>query len=295
MLSVYNYINNLIWKGVSLPNPFGTIINVIRIILIALPVFIIKIIVKLIFTKIPGIPQIMFLWVKGDRINIRNKVYSYCLDNAIYISRLWERTPSCDLKTRNFILKCVGDNKENNKFGLVIKEEQSTIAFLYALFKWLWLDDDSNVDIYDMKYNIRLNSGEQISWLPKFIRDKCLFEYKLLGDSFDLGTKRIKEDFHFWPAIIWNLRNSGYNYNYFFEDINVTTFNMINFYYGFTISKMPQFEEYDEDNPKSLKDRFMFAPMYFHFGYIPSEISTKNGAYGGRLVSFTEDTRRVVL
>lgn len=160
----------------------------------------ITILILKIVGKIIGVP--MFYLLLPLRGYARNRVYNYVLENDIYLPRLIERDWRLDKETNCYY----PHNQVNKNFNLKDKayikyRKVSKLEYYFALFIWVWFDDDSNFDTHDGK--------------PK--EETAL---KIFGTTWDLGDLRavypvtdLKKTFY------WICRNSFYNFNYMFEEI----------------------------------------------------------------------------
>ena len=148
--------------------------------------------------KVIGVP--VFYLLLPFRAYARNRVYNYVLQNNVYLKRLEER----EYKLSGFgyaITKASHKNFRLNGLGFIEYKKVSFLEYCFALFIWVWFDDDSNYDTHD--------GNESLETLDK-----------PFGNTFDLGDLRAE-----YPIVDgmktfkWICRNSFYNFNYMFEEI----------------------------------------------------------------------------
>ena len=148
--------------------------------------------------KIIGVP--MFYLLLPFRAYARNRVYNYVLQNNVYLKRLEER----EYKLSGFgyaITKASHKKFRLNGLGFIEYKKVSFLEYCFALFIWVWFDDDSNYDTHD--------GNESLETLDK-----------PFGNTFDLGDLRAE-----YPIVDgmktfrWICRNTFYNHNYMFEEI----------------------------------------------------------------------------
>jgi hypothetical protein len=166
-------------------------------------------------TPIRKIAGVFWYWVVvWFRAYARNYVYNYVLQNNIDMCRLSERYP--EETSDGWILKDVHNVGYN---GYIHKRKVNTFMYwLLVLVVWGWVDDDSNQDTFDAGHNNRYINGDlSDTWQAKLWR-KQLAEANnksTFGNTFDLGDLRAANpDFSFPAALIWNTRNTGYNFQY---------------------------------------------------------------------------------
>ena len=168
--------------------------------------FIVILISKLV-GKIIGVP--MFYLLLPFRAYARNRVYNYVLKNNIYLPRLEEKQYKLEgsvyypmkISKKHFYLR---------DKGYIVYKDVSTLEYYFALFIWIWFDDDSNYDTHDGN-----ESEENIN--------------KLFGNTWDIGDLRGKHPIVDGKKTFnWICRNTFYNANYMFEEIREDDKN--NFY-----------------------------------------------------------------
>lgn len=143
----------------------------------------------------------------------RNVVYNYTLENKIWIKRLYERQPT----NHSYYYTLNGEYIT----GTVAKMVTCWLEFKLAYwFVWGWLDDDANYDVTDVGYIETYLSGERKTL---FSLNKLEEEVKYLksckfGNTFDLGDLRSLNPIelkHCWRSVLlWNKRNTSYNFKY---------------------------------------------------------------------------------
>ena len=168
--------------------------------------------------KIIGVP--MFYLLLPFRSYARNRVYSYVLQNDIYLPRLIERNWTLDNETMCYFPQNKSRKVFNLKNDAYIKYKKvSKLEYYFALSMWIWFDDDSNYDTHDG------NESEETIIKP-------------FGNTWDLGDLRGKYSIvDMKKTFYWICRNSFYNFNYMFEEIRENDKN--NFFkvikiFGFT-------------------------------------------------------------
>mgnify|MGYP006971731125 FL=1 len=156
------------------------------------------------------------------RFYARNVVYNYHLNNNLYLARLHQRGPfTYDSTESSWIIKPSHDTQG----GYIQYRDISKLEYIFVFWAiWGWLDDDSYHDTFSGGYNNTLINKERMTWLPEFIinhlRDANNSDnFKVQGNSFDIGDKRRKYPMlFFWSATLWNIRNTGYNFQYKFNE-----------------------------------------------------------------------------
>jgi len=163
---------------------------------------------------------VWYYFVVPFRFYARNTIYNYVLENNIYLARLNERNPKRVSDDMYEIAPFHGSDGGYIKYRKVSRLEYEFVFW----FIWGWLDDDSNHDTFSSGFNQTIIDGERKTYLPKFIiksliRDNSTENNKVFGNSFDIGDRR-KEypEFGFWSATLWNIRNTGYNFQYKFNE-----------------------------------------------------------------------------
>lgn len=238
----FNYIGKLTFKLLAK-----------SVIYIGILLFIIGIYTLSLGTIILG--SIIILWMiiaYKCRSFSRSIIYSYTLDNNIYLPRL----------TENGVNK-VGNVWKIGKTGEVQDKKVSWFEYQFVYwFLWGWVDDACDRDTVPIGYGEDILEGKHFSWFPTWLLNIIKKEQKYLanslaGESFHLGDKRTKI---YVPILstLWMFRNLAYNFNYSMEEIREDDKN--NFYI-----KLPK--------------------LKWHFGYIPYSNSVRKG----RLVYFSED------
>lgn len=201
------------------------------------------IIIFKILSKIVGV--LIFYLLLPFRKYATNRVFNYVLQNNIHLPRLQERKWYLDeVSILYFPL-----NKSKKVFNLKHKayikyKKVSKLEYYFALCIWIWFDADSNYDTHD--------------GIPE---DETAI--KPFGNTFDLGDLRFDYPIiNGMKTLKWIVRNTAYNFNYMFEEIEENSKN--NFY-------------------------IKYPKLKWHFGYIPYSNSTRKG----RLVFFSEDYNKV--
>ena len=144
----------------------------------------------------------------------RSVVHNYRLNNGIPMSRTadrkYEKLPSGDW----FIPAGHGTQGGYLRY-------RKTNWLQYQLVFWLlwgWVDDDSYYDVTDKPYIMSLVRKDNGTWYSRLIVRKLnadLDKMVVPGNAFDIGTKR--EDYPIClclSGMLWNIRNSGYNFQY---------------------------------------------------------------------------------
>jgi len=159
----------------------------------------------------------------------RNTIYSYHLENDIFLKRLWERRP-IRMSKKLWKLTMTPHPIEYGDIGdRYIKTRRVSTAEYYLVLWliWGWLDDDANEDTYDKGFNLTIINKTRKEWMPGFIVDSLKTAVEeaeacpIKGNSFDLGDGRSKYPlFNFWSTFWWTNRNTGYNFNYRFHEIS---------------------------------------------------------------------------
>jgi len=177
-----------------------------------------------IFYKISGL--VMFYLVAPFSQYLRNTIHNYDLQNNQVVKRLNER----QLTLINDYLYYLEGYEV--KGGYIIYKKVSKLKYYICLPFWCYLDDDASNCTYSRGHNLQYVNGER--YAPKFIVDRL--ETKVINASyFEVGDKQIKE-FNLFGAIIWNGRNTGYNFNYKFfqmsDDSKVFYFKFLGLEFG---------------------------------------------------------------
>ena len=170
-----------------------------------------------VFRKVFGL---VWYWIAVPfRAYARNVVYNYSLQNGKFLKRLLEREPK--LISSKYMLKNV--HGLASEIGRIDVRKISWIEYQLAFWLiWGWVDDDSNYDTFDVGHNETILRGERQDWLPGFviralINDNLRAKSTRFGNSFDLGDMR-EPVFGFWSALLWNTRNTAYNFDYMMGD-----------------------------------------------------------------------------
>jgi len=159
-----------------------------------------------IFRKVFGL--VWYWFIVPFRAYARKVVYNYVLENGINLKRLMERNP---IEYEYFYYL---DN------GFINKRKVSKIEYYFVVFFiYGWLDDDSSCDTFCDGHNQTYINGER--YIPEIFRQMLLKANikSNIGKSFDLGTIT-KPSFDFLSCLIWNGRNTAYNFSYLFEQIS---------------------------------------------------------------------------
>ena len=159
------------------------------------------------------------------RAYARSVVHNYALDksNPVYIRRLNERKPEWIAQRNGWVLH---DVHYVGYDGFVKHRKVSAIEFWLVVFLlWGWVDDDSNEDTYSAGHCSRYTEVGHVNGdLTKSIMGR-LFKKQFVkaidestyGNSFDLGDMRAEQPcFNFIAALVWNTRNTAYNFYYLF-------------------------------------------------------------------------------
>jgi len=169
---------------------------------------------------------IMIWLVLPFRSYARNTVYSYHLENNIFLKRLWERRPK---ELNNGLWELTWSPHLTKASNKVIHTRKVTKIEYYIVLwlLWGWLDDDANEDTFDKGFNQTIIDGKRKTFIPSFIKERlkkantAANNCPVVGNSFDLGDTRAEYPlFEFWSTFLWTNRNSAYNFNYRFHEIN---------------------------------------------------------------------------
>ena len=182
------------------------------------------------FTMFSKILGIVWFWVALPfRAYAVNTIYNYVLSNGIFLKRLYERKPI--EKDDRWILQPT--IHPETKGGYIMKRKIPVTWLEYIIVKyliWGWLGDDSYCDTFSAGHNETYLNGERKlfgfipmnNWLGNKLlvsRDQCENE-EIRGNWFDIGDKRaLNPKFNFLGALIWNNRNSAYNFEYLDHEI----------------------------------------------------------------------------
>lgn len=179
-------------------------------------------------TGISKVIGLVWYWfVVPFRRYSRSVVHSYCLSelNDTRIKRLDERRPEWSTERQGWILHPYGYHAHMiGHTGFVKKRKVSKLKFWLVVFLlWGWIDDDSVCDTFDDGHNRRYINGDlkrhpmAIIFRPDLI---VANESQFYGNAFDLGDFR-SENPQFFAAssLIWNTRNTAYNFNYLLRDV----------------------------------------------------------------------------
>ncbi len=207
------------------------------------------IVLHTLFRKVFGL--VWFFVVLPFRGWSRNSMYNYILSNGVYLERLQER-PIIEDDT------CWVIKPYHNTNGGYIKKRKIPVTWLEYQFNlwfvWGWLDDDANHDTFDWNH-----CKNHIDEFPhKYI---CIDvgDEPFYGNTFDIGDVRAENaSFKFLPALVWNTRNTAYNFKYYLYEMSEKEWN----------EKRPFF--------KIIKG--------FAFGWIPFDENVKSIGKRGRLV-----------
>lgn len=157
--------------------------------------------------KIIGVP--MFYLLLPFRGYARNRVYNYVLKNNIYLPRLEEKQYKL-VGSVYYPMKISDKQYYLRDKGYINYKDVSILEYYFALFIWIWFDDDSNYDTHDGN-----ESEENIN--------------KLFGNTWDIGDLRsLHPIVNGKRTFKWICRNTFYNANYMFEEIREDDKN--NFY-----------------------------------------------------------------
>jgi hypothetical protein len=159
-------------------------------------VYYISLVLFTLFRKVFGLFWYwVVVWFRGYA---RNTVYNYILANSIDLKRLNERNPKPFIKYRK-----------------VSKLEYYFVVFLI----WGWLDDDSGADTFSKGHNNTYINKER--YIPEVFRQMLIKANSKAsnGSYFDKGDEIIP-CFDVLSCLIWNGRNTAYNFSYMFEQIS---------------------------------------------------------------------------
>lgn len=168
-----------------------------------------------ILLKVIGNPIFPFVWIAFSvRKWARESVYSYVLENNKTLKRLQERRP--EETADGWIL-----HGYEYQGGFVKRRNVSKIRYLIAMIFWVFVDDDSDVDTYCYGHNKTYINGERKA--PDFLIKEMIKANKeaVQGSQFELGDRRGDNPrLNFVSTFYWTGRNSAYNFNYKFLQIN---------------------------------------------------------------------------
>lgn len=263
-----------------------TFVNILFTIFIAIPQYIVKILIKLILGKTVVISLPMMLTTRPFRLWSRQIVYNYCMYYDVYLARLKERNPIISIYMDYWILTPTDRQLEYDiQYGKIKVLNKLYVTFIFPIANaiWVWHDDDCEHDITTRDYNTKIYFKQVSKWLPKLLSDKCRTQTAAnienkndgvitcvkRGRYFDVGDLEELE-FNLISAILWNIRNGMYNFNYYYEDIKPYNYN--HFY-------------------KLFKFKLFNKNKIWHFGYIKDNIEKPN--YNGRAVWLDEDLHRL--
>lgn len=170
-----------------------------------------------IFRKVFGL--FWYWFVFPFRAYARSVVQNYALQQKyVPIRRLRERFPI--IIDNGWMLRDVHNVGSN---GYVSYRKVSKLEFWLVVFLlWGWLDDDSNEDTYDAGHCKRYTEGDlKNTIMGKLFRKQLLkaIEDGVYGNTFDLGDLRAETpNFNFIAVLIWNTRNTAYNFWYLFGE-----------------------------------------------------------------------------
>ena len=172
------------------------------------------------FTLFRKIFGLVWYWaVVPFRKYARSVVQNYALQGNISLKRLAERHP---VKIPMLEAWELQDVHNVGRKGIVHKRKVSAIEFWIVVFLlWGWVDDDTNNDTFDAGHLNRYLTGDlEGSIMTKLFRKQMqkAVDTATYGNTFDLGDLRADTpNFAFIPALIWNTRNTGYNFQYLLE------------------------------------------------------------------------------
>lgn len=150
------------------------------------------------------------------RFYARNTVYNYVLQNDIKLKRLLERRPVWVPNENRWVLTAT--RPTSHLEGYIQYRKVSRLEYmLVVLLIWGWLDDDSNHDTYDYGH-IRRHKLEN-TWQWKLLGKWFdMSEPHPFGNSWELADARRYIPLFNWVAVlIWNSRNTAYNFAYLWE------------------------------------------------------------------------------
>lgn len=165
-------------------------------------------------TKIIGLFWYWFaVWFRAYS---RSVVYNYVLENGIDLKRVYERKPK-DVG-HGWILRDIHAVGRNGFVARRKKPVTKLHFWLVVFLLWGWVDDDSNQDTFDKGHNQRYISGDLKNTITGRMFGDLLYQANVdstYGNTFDLGDLRAQSpNFSFPAALIWNTRNTAYNFNY---------------------------------------------------------------------------------
>lgn len=210
-----------------------------------------------------GLPFLLMVVGYKIRRYTTNRVFNYVLQNGVHLPRLQEIGWYYDSQTNSYL-------NNIHKEGYIKYKKVSKLEYCFALFFWIWIDNDSSRDttsnglVFD-----RILTKQTWSFMPDIFR-KIVAKEKAKSDNINnLGKAwvmgdNVKSEWYWISSTIWLFKNTAYGFNYMFE-------------------------EYAEDS----KYNFFKVVKIFGFttvwGYIPYENSTRKG----RLVWLREDLDKI--
>lgn len=147
------------------------------------------------------------------RAYVRNYVYNYFLQSGRIPKRLAERSPRWAVVGWE-----LQDIHSVGRKGFVYHRSiHKAWAWVLILLAWGFLDDDSNHDTSDAGHIKRFL--EMDTWRYGQLQRDSITSWlnadPTYGNTFDLGDLRASDpEYNFWSTLVWNTRNSAYNFDY---------------------------------------------------------------------------------
>jgi hypothetical protein len=200
------------------------------------------------------------------RREARKIVYNYVMQNNIYYKRLnVDRHIMISIRNGSLVGYRIYNKEFNVQTGQIPYMKVNAFEYWFTIFtQYGWFDDDCRADTVAIGYGKDILAGKHFTWFPKWLlkliqKEQDLIDKQIDGNAFDMGMTRPA----FYAPILstlWMIRNTAYNFNYVFEDIDT---NSKDFWY------------------------VDFKKIGWHFGFLP-----KDSQRPGRMVWFTEDYNR---
>ena len=165
----------------------------------------------------------LFIIAYSTRRYSRAIVYSYTLENRLYLPRLTNE-PFTTIEWCGNINSWMLTNLKYCTRGFVEKIEVSKLKYnLVYWLLWGWVDDDCDKDTYHIGYAYDIINKKHLKWAPEFFRNLVRKELNIankkpLVNSFAIGND-LEENWTPILSILWMFRNLAYNFNYSLEEM----------------------------------------------------------------------------